>query len=179
MELEEIRKARKKLDLTQKELAKLAGVSQSLIAKTETGQIDPSYSNAKRIFSALESAGRGKEEKISSFMVKKIISAGRNEMLQEAIRKMKRYGISQLPVFERGKVVGLVTETNSLEILSQGKDISKLKVGAVMEEAPPVIPQNTPKEAVVGLLMHAPIVLVQEKGRYSGVITKADLLKKL
>ncbi|MBI2079314.1 helix-turn-helix domain-containing protein, partial [Candidatus Micrarchaeota archaeon] len=35
---------RRKLGITQKELAKLAGVSQSLIAKIEMGKIDPAYS---------------------------------------------------------------------------------------------------------------------------------------
>ena len=52
-ELEEIKKIRKKLELTQTELADRAGVSQSLIAKIEAGRIDPTYSKTKKIFAAL------------------------------------------------------------------------------------------------------------------------------
>ena len=46
-ELNEISRLRKQLGLTQAELAKLSGVSQSLIAKLEAGKIEPSYSKAK------------------------------------------------------------------------------------------------------------------------------------
>ena len=49
-ELEEIKKIRKSLGLTQAELAKRADVSQSIIAKIESGSIDPTLSKAKKIF---------------------------------------------------------------------------------------------------------------------------------
>ena len=52
--LEEVAQKRKMLNLTQKQLAKLAGVSQSLIAKLESKKIDPSYTKVKAIFDALE-----------------------------------------------------------------------------------------------------------------------------
>lgn len=55
--LDEIAKRRKLLGLTQKQLAKIAGVSQSFIAKIESGKIDPSYSKAKAIFDTLEKNG--------------------------------------------------------------------------------------------------------------------------
>ena len=41
--IDRISKIRKQLGLTQIQLANLAGVSQSLIAKLESGRIDPSY----------------------------------------------------------------------------------------------------------------------------------------
>jgi predicted transcriptional regulator len=52
--LEEIAQKRRLLGLKQAELAKLAGVSQSLIAKLESGKIDSSYTKVKTIFEALE-----------------------------------------------------------------------------------------------------------------------------
>ena len=52
--LEEVAKKRKILGLTQQKLARLAGVSQSLIAKLESQKIDPSYTKVKGIFDALE-----------------------------------------------------------------------------------------------------------------------------
>jgi predicted transcriptional regulator len=42
------------LGLTQGQLAKIAGVSQSFIAKIESGKIDPSYSKVKTIFDVLD-----------------------------------------------------------------------------------------------------------------------------
>src|SRR5665647_2995324 len=52
--LEDIAKRRRQLGLKQSELAKMAGVSQSLIAKLEAGTIDSSYTKVKTIFDVLE-----------------------------------------------------------------------------------------------------------------------------
>ncbi|MBU4502216.1 MAG: helix-turn-helix domain-containing protein, partial [Nanoarchaeota archaeon] len=48
--LEEIKIRRNKIGLTQTQLARLAGVSQSLIAKIESKKIDPTFSKTKSIF---------------------------------------------------------------------------------------------------------------------------------
>ena len=52
--LKDIAKRRRQLCLKQTELAKAAGVSQSLIAKLEAGTIDSSYTKVKAIFDVLE-----------------------------------------------------------------------------------------------------------------------------
>ncbi|MBI2647565.1 helix-turn-helix domain-containing protein, partial [Candidatus Woesearchaeota archaeon] len=62
-ELVEVKKIRKKLELTQTQLANRAGVSQSLIAKVESGRIDPTYSKTKKIFSALSELEKKEEIK--------------------------------------------------------------------------------------------------------------------
>ena len=48
-----------------------------------------------------------------------------------------------------------------------------------MEDAPPIIVKTTPLTAVMELLRHSPLVIVAEKGKPKGVITKADILKRL
>jgi predicted transcriptional regulator len=52
-ELEEIKKLRRKLGIGQKELAGLANVSQSLIAKIESKKIEPTYNKVRKIFDIL------------------------------------------------------------------------------------------------------------------------------
>ena len=66
--LEEISKRRRVLGLSQKQLARLAGVSQSLIAKVEAGKTEPSYLRTKSIFDTLEKLQGRKncEQRISS-----------------------------------------------------------------------------------------------------------------
>ena len=51
---EEIKALRKKAKLTQQELAEKAGVSQSLIARIESGTVNPRLSTLIRIMKALE-----------------------------------------------------------------------------------------------------------------------------
>jgi len=66
--LSEIRKRRKALGLTQSGLARRAGVSQSLIAKVESGRLDPAYGKARKIFETLDAEAGGKGRKASDIM---------------------------------------------------------------------------------------------------------------
>jgi len=50
---EDLRRMRRNAGLTQKELAKKAGVSQSLIARIETRTVDPRLSTLQKIVDAL------------------------------------------------------------------------------------------------------------------------------
>lgn len=178
-ELQEIKGLRKKHNLTQTQLAKLAGVSQSLIAKIESGRIDPTFSHAKRILEVLHGIEKEKELKAEQLMTLRMITVGKNEPVSETIRKMRANGISQLPVTDRGKIIGLVSETTIIEKLAEGKNPNKLPVKDVMEEAPPVVAKTTHLTAVTELLRHTTLIIVAENGKPKGVITKADILRKI
>ena len=175
-ELEEIKKIRKKLGMTQTELANRANVSQSLIAKIESGRIDPTYTKTKKIFSALSELEKKEEIKAEQLMTSKIISVTPDASIKESIAKMKKFKISQLPVIDDNKSIGLVSESTILDALLKSKGA---KVSDVMQESPPVVSKTTSIQVVSNLLKHYPIVLVSEEGRLIGLITKSDLLGKL
>jgi len=173
-DLSEISVLRRKAGLTQAELARAAGVSQSLVAKIEGGKLQPGYAVATKIFSALEQESEKQERTAECVLNKKIIWLSPSDSLKEAARKMRRNAISQLPVIDAGKPVGLVTESVLVEGLARGQ---RGVVRDVMTEAPPVVSASTPVSALAGLLKHCSIVLVAEKGKWKGVVTKSDLLK--
>ncbi len=175
-ELEEIKKIRKKLGMTQTELANRAGVSQSLIAKIESGRIDPTYTKTKKIFAALSELEKKEEIKAEQIMTGRIISIGPNEPIKEAISKMKKFQISQLPVIESSKLIGLVSESTILDTLLNPKNT---RVRDIMQESPPIVSKKTSIQVVSNLLKHYPMVLVSEEGKLTGLITKSDLLGKL
>ncbi|MBI2101286.1 CBS domain-containing protein [Candidatus Woesearchaeota archaeon] len=175
-ELEEIRKIRKKLGMTQTELANRAGVSQSLIAKIESGKIDPTYTKTKKIFAALSELEKKEEVKAEQLMASRIISVESGTPIKEAIGKMKKSQISQLPVIDGHKLVGLVSESIILEALLNQKGS---EVRDVMQEAPPIVSKTTSMQVVSNLLKYYPMILVSEGGRLIGLITKSDLLGKL
>ncbi len=180
--IEEIAKKRKILGLTQKQLAKLAGVSQSLIAKLEANKINPSYDKVKAIFDALESLEIRTELHANDVFHNTVIGIQRNEPLSKAVKLMMDYGYSQLPVFDGENVVGSVSEKTVLEQMASGKDftqISQLHVEDVMEEGFPQVGKKTPLKLISNLLHVYPAVLVSERGKAVGIITKADLLKVL
>ena len=175
-ELSEIKNLRKKFDLTQSELAKRANVSQSLIAKIESSRIDPTYTKVQQIFDALSLLGKKQEIKASEIMSHKIISVAPEENIPEAIKKMKKYNISQMPVIEGHKSVGLVSEAIILDAMLN-KKANKIK--EIMEDSPPVVSKNTGINTISSLLQSSPMVLVSEDGNLKGVITKSDLLGKV
>ena len=73
--LKTIIRRRKVLDLTQAKLAKLAGVSQSLIAKVESGKIDPSYSKVMKILETLDRIEKEEQVKAKDIMTKDVFWA--------------------------------------------------------------------------------------------------------
>lgn len=175
-EINEIRIVRKKFGLTQAELAKKSGVSQSLVAKIESGAIDPSFSNVRKIFDFLSTLQKERGLKAGDVMHPLLISTEPSSSIKSAVAKMKKHGISQLPVIMKCKCVGLVSEA---AILNSIFDRNVEKVEDVMEDAPPIVSKNTSVEAVSELLKHTPIVLVSEKGRLNGIVTKSDIISKL
>lgn len=175
--LTEIKRLRKKYGLSQKELSKFSGVSQSLIAKIESKKVEPTYSKAVDLFNALESISQNKESCAKDLMVAKIFTVSKDTSVVQAIRVIKKHNVSQLPVMEDHVVCGLISESVILEkTLELDGKISNIFVGHVMVDAPPIISMNTRLRTIVELLCDQSIVLVQEKGKLKGIIAKADVL---
>jgi len=178
--LDEIAKKRKMLGLTQKQLARRAGVSQSFIAKIESGKIDPSYNKVKAIFDVLEKMETKVNHTAKKIFHKGVVGVQKNETIGKAISLMMKHGYSQLPVFDGEQVVGCISEKTILNQVTVGKELSQLSqrlVEEIMEEAPPRIDENAPLPLVSSLLHAYPAVLVTKKGKVIGIITKADLFK--
>jgi predicted transcriptional regulator len=180
--LEDIAKKRRQLGLKQADLAKLAGVSQSLVAKLEAGKIDSSYTKVKTIFDVLdrlEAKTKIQEEKI---VPNKIINIQKDEPINKVVQLMKEHGYSQIPVFNKKQSVGSISEKTILREILAGKElnqISKLPVEDVMDEAFPQVSEDAPLSLISSLLQAYPAVLVAKKGDVTGIITKADLLRML
>jgi predicted transcriptional regulator len=183
-DVSEVKKRRKALNLTQGALAKLAGASQSFVAKMERGRADPAYSLAKRVFDALEAMESRAEKRAKDLMNPRVVSVSRRDKINKAVRLIRSKGISQLPVFDdKGHCIGSVSEGSVLEKvegLAKGKGVEALEkkeVDVVIGEPFPLIDENTPQSLVASLLTHHLAVLVQRRGRIVGIITKSDLLK--
>jgi len=180
LNLEEISRLRKKYQLTQKDLALRARVSQSLIAKIEAGKMDPSYSKAQQIFTALQELENSSEPKAKDLMSTKIFFAKSQDKVKDIIKLMKIKGISQVPVFSGEKVIGIITEGVIIKEISENPHrIDNLKAHEVMEDTPPIISLQQNFRTILELLKENSLLLVAEKGEIKGVITKSDLLGKV
>jgi predicted transcriptional regulator len=180
MELTEIKHLRKKFGLTQTQLAKLSGVSQSLIAKIEADRIDPTFSKAQKIFDAMTHLRNKNERSAHELMNRSIIRAQQAELVTDLIKRMKKHNISQMPVYDGETILGIVTEATILEGFAEHPEkASHLRVGDIIQEVPPTLPEDAPTSAVISLLKYYPIIFVGTKGKVTGIITKADVLEKI
>ena len=180
-QLDEIPKKRKALGLTQSKLAQLAGVSQSIIAKIESGTVDPSYSIAKRLVEALEKESiQVSRPRVSEIMSRPVISVSKTQLVRDAVDTMRRRGYSQLPVFDGNRCVGSISEKTILDRAARGEPLESLlnnRVRDIMDSPLPMVNDDTPLEMVLGLLQGNYGVLVTKGESTIGILTKSDILK--
>lgn len=173
----DLKRLRELAGLTQSELAKRIGVSQSLIAKIESGKIDPKLSIVKRIIEELVEE-INVNETVKKVMTTPVIVADEDEDVKSIIEKMERYGISQLPVVDKdGKVKGMVYDFVLLKKVLRASGKS-LKAKDVMSDLPPLVDESKPINIVSQMLTTYPAVLViDNKLRPIGIVTRSDILK--
>jgi len=174
-EITTVKAQRLKLGLTQHKLAKLAGVSQSLLAKLEAGRIDPAYSSVRKIEQALQAATGAQEPIARDLMVRKVCVASPGDDARSVALLLRKHAISQVPVIKDGCVLGMVTESGLLDEDRLDNKAAK----DVMSPAPPQLPEDARRSLIISLLHQYPCVLVQKDGKLAGLITKADVVKAL
>ncbi len=172
-----IKTRRQRLGIKQKELAKHSGVSQSLIAKLESGKIEPSYSIIKNIFSALDSFQNKGERTCGEAMIKSVLTVKSTDSIEKASHILKSKGISQIPVLSGKAVVGSISESAILNSLLEfpKKELFKKQVKEIMESPFPIVSAETPLSSILPLLKTNSAVLVSDKQRIAGIITRSDV----
>ena len=176
-ELTHVKKIRHQLGLTQHAFAKQAGISQSMVAKIESGRLDPTYSKVQQIERALQTLTNQEEKKAGAIMTVRVMSVHPEEKVLRALEIMKKYAISQVPVMKGEKVIGIVYESSFLK--QDFEQLPRLHIEEVIEESPPFVSAQTPLSVIRQMLQWYTCVLVGEKGKIAGIITRADVIKNL
>ncbi len=177
VDLTELKRMRKRLGITQEELAQKAGVSQAYIAKLERGQADPKLSTFQKILNCLESMEEGVKKAVD-VMRSPIISIDANDSVENAILLMSENDISQVPVTRRGRIVGSFIEKSLIKKIDVRKmdKFRSVQVSELMDDPLPTVSKNEMLESVFSLLKENNAVIVEESGRPVGVITRSDIL---
>lgn len=175
---EDIRRLRRILRLTQKELARRAGVSQSLISRIENRSVDPRLSTVKKIVDILTQT----EEKrtAADVMHSPVISVDVRDSVRTAVGLMKRHDISQMPVLRGSKIIGGIREATIIDRIMKSGNPERVFSSAVynvMEKKFATVNPSTPIDDVVYLLSQGePAVLVVDDDKLVGIITKIDAI---
>jgi cystathionine beta-synthase len=103
-----------------------------------------------------------------------------NETVQSAFARMRAADISQLPVIEEGRVVGLVEESDLLDaFVMAGADMSavfKKPVREVMVTRLETISADAPVTELVPLFARGLVPLVMDGDAFLGLVTRIDLI---
>ena len=179
IEPKQLKKIRTQLGYTQGALAQAAGVSQSIIAKIEAGSVDPTFNTLSAISRALSANTSRQGARAADVMSSPVVGVQEGAKIRECAELMKKKGYSQVPVFSGQRIIGTVTDSHIVTLLSNAQDPRKLldeKVGDHILPIFAIVGRDTPVQALFSLFRYLPAVLVESGDKVEGIITKIDIL---
>jgi cystathionine beta-synthase len=108
-----------------------------------------------------------------------LLSVEMTSTARDAIATMNRFGVSQLPVFDKGNLVGSLCESALFQRSMETPEVMELTVGALLEPPFPTVGADEDVYEVVQLLKSSPAVLVRDAGKYQGIVTRFDVVGHL
>ena len=109
-----------------------------------------------------------------------LVSIGPESKIIDAIKQMKQYDISQLPVIAGGEVIGSLNEKRILHLLLEDPNVKNSKVFDFMDKPFPVIPHDTNVEALSRYLDKDFTALLMKNADGSfQILTRSDLINTL
>ncbi|MCB0170135.1 MAG: cystathionine beta-synthase [Anaerolineae bacterium] len=110
--------------------------------------------------------------------VREVYTVSPTDTMQNVIELMKRLDISQLPVAEDGRLVGMVSEVELLNhmLFSTHQHSPEETIAEMISTNVTTIDIDAPMETLMSVFTTARVVVVLENEQIAGVITKIDLL---
>jgi len=127
-----------------------------------------------------------KEEKktardlIATHMDKPLVTIGSGELVGHAIDKMKKFGISQIPVVKDDRFAGFVDETRLYQSMVEDPANVNTKIEELMGPELPVVSEDDSIDSISKLISKdVPAILVKLHSGKHHIITKYDIIQSL
>jgi cystathionine beta-synthase len=114
-----------------------------------------------------------------SFLQGKVITVAPSDTMHQAYAKMKSYDVSQLPVMDRGKVIGLMSEIDVLLAVTGNPAGFSMAVGKAMNQKVATIDVKAPMTDLLPIFERCHAACVVDKDQFLGLITPIDFLNYL
>jgi len=105
-----------------------------------------------------------------------LVAAQAGDGVKTIIAMMKKHGISQLPVLEGGRLLGMISEVDLLNALVSDPASVERPVAELVEQNYVLVPPDTPVSRLAAIFAEGKVALVQEKDTITAVVTKIDLV---
>ncbi|MFZ0498321.1 MAG: cystathionine beta-synthase [Steroidobacteraceae bacterium] len=107
------------------------------------------------------------------------VTVNSTEPVMAAYRRMKLYDVSQLPVMQNGRIVGIVDEEDILlEVFANPKHFNE-PVTAAMESHLVTVPVDAPVQQLMEIFNRGMVAIVTDGTDFLGLVTRIDLLNWL
>jgi cystathionine beta-synthase len=108
-----------------------------------------------------------------------VVFVGPGEPLATALTRMKMYDVSQLPVIENDRVVGILDESDLLLAVTRGQEHFRDPVRASMNSRIETLSPSAPIDALFPVFAKDHVAIVMDGDKFLGLITRIDLLNHL
>lgn len=100
--------------------------------------------------------------------------------LSKAVGLFQQRGFSQLPVTDHGKLVGILTESDALRVLVEGRANPATSIAEVMVRRVSTVAPHAPANELPRIFERGEVALVVDESRtVLGLVTKLDMIEHL
>ena len=107
-----------------------------------------------------------------------MVSVKSDDTLMTAYNRMRTSDISQLPVFEEGKLVGMVDEEDLLLNVYRDENLFSKSIGSIMVSKLETLDVNSDENSLYETLSKGKVAIIYDKELFLGFITKVDLINR-
>lgn len=120
------------------------------------------------------------KDAIADHIDEPLIIVRTEELVWHALERMKKYGISQLPVIDNSGFVGSIDESKIFDTYFEDKNLVDKPVKSLMEKSFPLVKLDTPIEEISKLITkeNNAVLVELENGKFQ-ILTKHDIIKSI
>jgi cystathionine beta-synthase len=127
----------------------------------------------------LEDSGLGTVSDLLQNKSSNIVTARSDMTVREVVGTLRSLGISQLPVLEGEKLLGIVHEVDLLRHLVSGQGTLDSPIRDLVESDYATVSPDTKVELLKSVVNEAKLAIVLDQGKLAGIVTKIDLITYL
>ncbi|MCA0368142.1 MAG: CBS domain-containing protein [Proteobacteria bacterium] len=112
-----------------------------------------------------------------------VIVAGPGDTLDTAFKRMKGADVSQLPIIEDGRLVGILDESDLIQVMNTDEITRQERfakpVSSAMTRDLDTVQVNEPLDALIPVFDRDRVAIVLDGEKFVGLITRTDLINHL
>jgi len=112
-----------------------------------------------------------------------VVTAGPNDTLDTAFKRMRGADVSQLPIIQEGRLVGILDESDLVHVMNTDEITRKERfakpVSSAMTRDLDTVQVNEPLDALIPLFDRDRVAIVLDGEKFVGLIARVDLINHL